>query len=198
STTGAQKEVRQNFDAALKVLDKFCDLADAVAFPGMPFGPVVSTIIQAEAASAFHDLLENGQAAQLRAPNDRWGGYAGLAIPALDYLQAMRARTKMIKALDELYAKYDALVAPSRATVAPPVDTEFSKAYPGTGGGPAIIPAGNIAGQPAISVPNGFGANNLPTGIQFTGRAWTEARLLSIAHAYQQATDWHTRRPKIA
>src|SRR5262249_60121233 len=106
--------------------------------------------------------------------------------------------TKMIRGRDELYAKYAALVAPAGATVAPPGDAEFSKAYPGTGGGPAITPAGNIAGQPAISVPNGFGANNLPTGIQFTGRAWTEARLLSIAHAYQQATDWHTRRPKIA
>ena len=53
----------------------------------------------------------------------------------------------------------------------------------------------NLAGQPAISVPNGFGPNNLPTGIQFTGRAWSEARLLTIAHAYQQATDWHRRRP---
>jgi aspartyl-tRNA(Asn)/glutamyl-tRNA(Gln) amidotransferase subunit A len=108
----------------------------------------------------------------------------------------MRVRVKMIKTLHELYAKYDALVAPSRSTVAYPIDVDFEKAYPGTGGGPAIIPAGNIAGQPAISVPNGFGLHGLPTGIQFTGKAWSEARLLTIAHAYQQATDWHTRRPK--
>jgi aspartyl-tRNA(Asn)/glutamyl-tRNA(Gln) amidotransferase subunit A len=39
--------------------------------------------------------------------------------------------------------------------------------------------------------------DGLPTGIQFTGRIWSEARLLSIAHAYQQATDWHRRRPNL-
>jgi aspartyl-tRNA(Asn)/glutamyl-tRNA(Gln) amidotransferase subunit A len=196
STQGSQKEVRQNFEESLKVLGKFCDIADAVTYPAGDYGPVVSTIIQAEGASAFRDLLESGQAGQLRVPNDRWGGYAGLTIPAVDYLQAMRVRVKMIKTLHELYAKYDALVAPSRSTVAYPIDVDFEKAYPGTGGGPAIIPAGNIAGQPAISVPNGFGLHGLPTGIQFTGKAWSEARLLTIAHAYQQATDWHTRRPK--
>lgn len=65
------------------------------------------------------------------------------------------------------------------------------------GFGPPIIQAGNLAGQPALAIPNGFGPNNLPTGIQFTGKAWSEARLLSIAHAYQQATDWHTRRPTL-
>ncbi len=198
STQGTQKEVRENFEQALKVLAKFCDIADAVTFPSMPYGPVVSTIVQVEGAAALRELLENGRCSELRAQNDKWGGYAGLTIPAVDYLQAMRIRTKMIKALDELYAKYDALVSPGRSTVAYPADVDFNKAYPGLGGpGPAIIPAGNLAGQPAVCVPNGFGAHNLPTAIQFTGRAWSEARLLSLAHAYQQATDWHTRRPKL-
>ena len=99
--------------------------------------------------------------------------------------------------LDGLYAKYDALVAPARATVAYPIDVDFSRAYRGFGGGPAIIPAGNLAGQPAVAVPNGFGPNNLPTGIQFTGRVWGEGRLLQLAHAYQQATDWHKKRPPV-
>jgi aspartyl-tRNA(Asn)/glutamyl-tRNA(Gln) amidotransferase subunit A len=101
----------------------------------------------------------------------------------------------MKKALDELYSKYDALIAPSRGTVAIPIDKDFNQAYPGVGGGPPVIPAGNIVGQPAISVPNGFGLHDLPTGIQFTARVWSEARLLSIAHAYQRETDWHMKRP---
>jgi Asp-tRNA(Asn)/Glu-tRNA(Gln) amidotransferase A subunit family amidase len=197
ATRNVQPAVRQNFEQSLKVLGKFCQITEDVAFPDRPFGPVVSTLINAEAASAFRDLLDSGRASQLRAANDRWGGYAGATILAVDYLQAMRIRTEMKKALDELYAKYDALIAPSRSTVAYPIDVEFEKAYPGKGGGPPVIPAGNIAGQPAISVPNGFGPNNLPTGIQFTGKVWSEARLLAIAHAFQQATDWHTRRPKI-
>ena len=197
ATRDVQPAVRQNFEQSLKVLGKFCQITEDVAYPDLAFGPVVSTLINAEAASAFRDLLDSGRASQLRAANDRWGGYAGATILAVDYLQAMRVRTGMKKALDELYAKYDALVAPSRSTVAYPIDVEFEKAYPGKGGGPPVIPAGNIAGQPALSVPNGFGPNNLPTGIQFTGKVWSEARLLAIAHAYQQATDWHMRRPKM-
>ena len=63
--------------------------------------------------------------------------------------------------------------------------------------GPPIIPAGNAVGQPALSVPNGFGLKNLPTGIQFTGRAWSEPRLLALGAAYQRATEWHEKHPKV-
>jgi aspartyl-tRNA(Asn)/glutamyl-tRNA(Gln) amidotransferase subunit A len=198
STESVQPAVRNNFNESLKVLARTCTIADPVAFPDLPYGPVVSAVIGAEAASAFRDLIESGRIRELRGASEKLGSYAALLTPAVDYLQAMRVRTAMKKALDELYARYDALVAPARATVSYPVDRTFEQAYPGLGGGPAIIPAGNLAGQPAISVLNGFGANDLPTGIQFTGRAWSEARLLSIAHAYQQATDWHTRRPRLA
>jgi aspartyl-tRNA(Asn)/glutamyl-tRNA(Gln) amidotransferase subunit A len=156
---------------------------------------VVGTVIGAEAASAFRDLIDSGRARELRTANLRSDIYAAAMTLAVDYLDAMRVRAKIKRALDELYAKYDALVAPSRGTVSYPIAVDFHRAYPGLGGGPAIIPAGNLAGQPAVSVPNGFGENNLPTGIQFTGRAWGEARLLTLAHAYQQATDWHRRRP---
>jgi aspartyl-tRNA(Asn)/glutamyl-tRNA(Gln) amidotransferase subunit A len=103
----------------------------------------------------------------------------------------------MRRVLHELYAKFDALIAPARTTVAYPIDRNFSEAYQQFRGGPPIIPAGNIAGQPALSVPTGFGADGLPTGIQFTGKAWSEPRLLSIARAYQDGTDWHRRRPTL-
>ena len=195
SASSAQAEVKKNFEASLQVLAKFGDIVEDVEFPKFPYGPVVSTIVEAEGASAFRDLLESGRAAQLRAASDRVGGYAGMVVSAVDYLQAMRIRPFIQRALGDLYAKYDALVAPSRATVAIPIDKDFDKAYPGIRGGPAVIPAGNLAGQPAISVPNGFGAHELPTGIQFTGRAWSESMLVAIAHAYQQATDWHRKRP---
>jgi len=193
----AQPEVRTNFKAAVDVLRRFADVEEGVEFPALPFGQAVGTIIDAEAASAFRELLESGRVRELRAADDRWGGYAGLAVLAVDYLQAMRARGPMKRALDALYAKYDALVAPSRSTVSSPIDLAFDKAYPGVGGGPSVIAAGNIAGQPAISVPDGFGLKKLPTGVQFTGRAWSEARLLAIADAYQRATDWHKKRPPI-
>jgi aspartyl-tRNA(Asn)/glutamyl-tRNA(Gln) amidotransferase subunit A len=197
ATEGAQPEVKKNFEDSLKVLAKFCEVEDGVAFPDLPFGFVVGTVIDAEAASAFRDLIESGRCKELRAANDRWGGYAASMVLAVDYLQAMRARGPMKRALEDLYAPYDALVAPARATVAYPVGVDFDKAYPGVGGGPPIIQAGNVVGQPALAVPNGFGAKGLPTGIQFTGRIWSEARLVEVAHAYQQATDWHQKRPPV-
>ncbi len=197
SADRVQPEVKKNFEESVKLLRRFADVDDSVEFPDMPFGPVVSTIVGAEGASAFRDLLESGRAGLLRQTNDRWGGYASSMILAVDYLQAMRIRGPMKRELDKLYSKYDALVAPSRATVSYPIALDFDKAYPGVGGGPAVIPAGNIAGQPAISIPNGFGANNLPTGIQLTGRAWSEARLVALASLYQRETDWHRKRPPV-
>ncbi|MCE9533461.1 MAG: hypothetical protein K8T89_20400, partial [Planctomycetes bacterium] len=65
------------------------------------------------------------------------------------------------------------------------------------GGAGEVISAGNAVGQPALSVPNGFGDNNLPTGLQFTGKIWSEATLLALARLYQNETDWHQKRPKV-
>jgi aspartyl-tRNA(Asn)/glutamyl-tRNA(Gln) amidotransferase subunit A len=197
SATGVQAAVKKNFEDALTVLGKFAEIEEPATLPDLPFGTVVSTVINAEAASAFRDLLESGGAAKLRAPRDRWGGYAGMLIPAVDYLQAMRLRGPMKRAMDDLYSRYDVLVAPSRATVALPLDRDFDKAYPGVVGGPPLIPAGNAVGQPAVSVLNGFGSSDLPTGIQFTGRAWSEAKLLTLAALYQRETEWHKKRPKL-
>lgn len=197
ATAGCQPAVVKNFEASLEVLRKQGCVIDTVTLPDQPFGPVVSTIISAEAANSFRALLDGGRTRELRAVNDRFGGFAGTMVLAVDYLQALRVRTVMKREFDALYAKFDAIVAPSRGTVAYPVGIDFDKAYPKFGGGTSLIPAGNVVGQPAISVPNGFGENNLPTGIQFTGRVWGEARLLTLAHRYQQATDWHTRRPKV-
>jgi aspartyl-tRNA(Asn)/glutamyl-tRNA(Gln) amidotransferase subunit A len=191
----AQPEVKKNFNAALRVLGRFAEVVEGVAFPDLPYGSVVGTVLDAEAASAFRDLIESGRIRDMLVPGNRTDGYAASLVLAVDYLQAMRVRAVMKRKLDALYARFDAVVAPSRATVAYPVDTEFHKAYPRFGEAVPLIPAGNVAGLPALSVPNGFGENNLPTGIQFTGRAWSEGRLLAIAHAYQQATDWHRKRP---
>src|SRR4029077_5935687 len=105
----------KNFTAAVKVLSEFCEVEENVPFPDLPFGAVVGTIITAEAASAFRDFIDAGGPAKLRAINHKFGGYAGMSILAVDYLHAMRARLPMKKTLDDLYSKYDSLIAPSRA-----------------------------------------------------------------------------------
>ncbi|HEV3481158.1 MAG TPA: amidase family protein, partial [Candidatus Acidoferrales bacterium] len=55
----------------------------------------------------------------------------------------------------------------------------------------------NLTGCPAISIPCGFTPQGLPVGLQLIGPRWCEARLLSIALAYEQATDWHSRHPAL-
>ncbi|HEY9405571.1 MAG TPA: amidase [Pyrinomonadaceae bacterium] len=195
----AQKEVRENFLASLEALRR----ADArvrvemdVKLPDYPYSAAVGTIVDAEGAAAFRDLIESGRVSELASSEGRIGGYAASLVTAVDYLHAMRMRVPMRRAWSELFRKYDVLVAPSRATVAYPVSKTFDQAWPGIGAS-SPIGASNLVGVPAVSVPNGFGQENLPTGIQFIGAAWSELMLVELADKHQQATDWHRRRPAL-
>ncbi|HWT01851.1 MAG TPA: amidase [Pyrinomonadaceae bacterium] len=192
----AQPAVRENFLRSLDVLRKFAAVEMDVKLPEFPYGPAVGTIVDAEGASAFRDLIESGRVAELASPAGRAGGYSASLVTAVDYLHAMRLRAPMRRAWDEMFAKHGLLVAPSRATVAYPLDKTFDKAYPDISTS-SPIGASNLVGVPAISVPNGFGQDNLPTGIQFVGPAWSESTLIDLAVKYQQATDWHKRRPNL-
>ncbi len=191
----AQPEVRENFLASLDVLAEFCTITRNVEWPEFPWGPAVGTIVGAEGASAFSDLIESGGLARLRCPRDRSTGYSGMFVYAVDYLHAMRLRVPMRRAVSDFYQRYDAVVAPTRATVASPADVEFQKAYPGVRGGPPLIPAGNLCGLPALCVPMGPGENGLPTSIQWMGPPHSEETLVAIGNEYQARTDWHRRTP---
>jgi aspartyl-tRNA(Asn)/glutamyl-tRNA(Gln) amidotransferase subunit A len=201
-TARAQPEVKANFEAALEVLARFATLERDVEFPDFPWGPAVGIIVDAEGASAFRELIESGGTRKLRAKSDRWGGYPAIVTFAVDYLEAMRGRVKMRASLDALLARYDAVVAPTRLIVAPMIGYDFDKqpdAPPpppsDSPSPPSTVPAGNLAGLPALCVPNGFGQHGLPTSLQFLGRAHSETTLIAIADRYQRATDWHKRRP---
>ena len=194
-TEKVQPEVRENFERSLGILGELADVKRDVEWPDFPWGPAVSAIVGAEGASAFLDLIESGRVKELKCPKDRHGGYAGTLIPAVDYLQAMRLRAPMKRALADLFEKYDLVVAPTRASVAYPADKNFDDAYPGIGGGPALIAAGNLCGLPALALPNGFGENGLPTSLSLMGKAFSESELVALGDAYQQRSDWHTRRP---
>ncbi len=190
-----QPEVKANFEASIEKLRSFCDLTMDVEFPDYPWGQIVGTIVSAEGASAFLDLIESGKLAELQNPNDRWGGYSGMMVFAVDYLHAMRVRKIARKAMLDWLAKFDAVIAPTRSTVAYPINVNFNQAYPGIQSGPSVIGGTNAAGVPAVCVPNGFGQFNLPTSIQFVGKPFDESTLLAIANRYQAETDWHTKRP---
>jgi aspartyl-tRNA(Asn)/glutamyl-tRNA(Gln) amidotransferase subunit A len=197
--SGLQKEVKQNFLAAMRHLSEFAEIDEKeVALPNLPFGTALGTILNCEAASAFRELLESGKALELQNEQDKVGGYSGLFTPAVDYLHAQRLRGRMKREMHAIYEGYDALICPTFGTVAQPIDRPFGKAYPGFGSpSTGVIPANNIVGQPGMSVPMGFGENGLPTGLSFTGRAWSEAKLVHLARLFQALTDWHLRRPEM-
>src|SRR5215210_3507776 len=186
----AQAEVNKNFLASVDVLRHFADVEMDVKLPEFPYGPAVGTIVDAEGASAFRELIESGRVSELASPEGRVGGYAASLVTAVDYLHAMRMRAPMRRAWGEMFKKIDVLAAPSRATVSYPVDKTFDKAYPGIGAS-SPIGAANLVGVPAVSIPNGLGQNGLPTGMQIVGPAWGEAELIELASAYQAETDFH-------
>jgi len=192
-----QPEVAANFRQALKVLEDKLEIVEDVELPDLPYGAVAGMIIGAEGVSAFDDLLKDGRQAQLTAPEDRMGGYPALAISAADYIRALRVRRPMQRALDDFLKKFDMLAVPTRTTVASPIDKPFREAWPGFTGGANVIGPTNVVGVPGVSVPNGFGVENLPTGLSFTARAFDEAKLVTLARLYQNRTDWHTRRPPV-
>ena len=203
ATVGVQKEVADNFDASLRVIEDFAELVPEVELPDHPYGTAASLIIDAEGASAFEDLLETGRAKLLTAPEDRHGGYSGTTVFAKDYLKALRLRGVMGRALDDVFARYDAVVSPTRGTVAFPIGKPFNEGWPNVPIPPGMRTqplgaAANIAGLPGIALPNGFGLEGLPTSISFTGRVFEENLLIAAASEYQTRTDWHRRRPPIA
>jgi aspartyl-tRNA(Asn)/glutamyl-tRNA(Gln) amidotransferase subunit A len=198
ATDHIQAEVAQNFTAALGVLHDVIDVVPDVTLPDLPWGVVGGTIIAAEGSSAFDDLIESGRVAWLTAAEDRIGGYGALAIPARDYLRALRVRRLMGKAFDDFIKQFDAIAVPSRNSVASPVDKSFREAWPDVTGGASLIGPANVVGAPAISLLNGFGVAGLPTGISFTTRVFDEAVLVDLGRVYQERTDWHTRTPVIA
>jgi aspartyl-tRNA(Asn)/glutamyl-tRNA(Gln) amidotransferase subunit A len=193
-TEKVQKEVRENFEASLAKLGDAIQVTRDVEWPDLPWG-AVGTIVSAEGASAFLELIDSGDVAKLRCPACRTGGYHGLLVPAVDYVHAMRARRPMRAAMKKLYASFDVVATPTRASVAYPIDKEFQSVYPGIAGGPPIIAAGNLTGLPALAMPNGFGENGLPTSIAFMGAPFSEALLCSLGALLQSRTDWHTKKP---
>ena len=192
-----QPAVRENFEASLAALGDRVSVERDVEWPDFPWGPAVGTIVNAEGAAAFLPLLETGGVEKLRCPADRTGGYSGLFTFAVDYIQALRVRAPMKRAVGALFEKYDVVASPTRSSIAYPTGKKFRDAYPDLRSGPPLIPAGNLCGLPAVCLPNGFGDAGLPTSTAFLGPALSEKTLLDLASAYQKETDWHRQRPPV-
>ena len=126
---------------------------------------------------------------------------AGLFITAIDYLKAQQARTVFNHETRQLLTDVDLLLGPTEPVTAPPILAEKVQAGEQTIGTTAALTQYtrpyNITGGPAISVPCGFSKSGMPIGLQLAGKPFDELTVLRAAHAYEQATNWRTRRPPI-
>jgi len=120
----------------------------------------------------------------------------GAMYSSSEYSLARRKQAEVRRRCEDLFDTYDVLILPTTPIAAPVFEgenaverarllTRFTAPF-------------NLAGVPALSVPCGFTKSGLPIGLQIVSRAWNESGALRAGHTYQQATDWHTRRPEIA
>jgi aspartyl-tRNA(Asn)/glutamyl-tRNA(Gln) amidotransferase subunit A len=193
----SQPSVVANFKRSLDVLRDFADVTEDVPHPDFPYTEVFTALLQGECASAFRDLIESGRSKMLRSPDDKIGGYEQYATLAVDFVDAMRQRAKIDRAVRAMIAPYDALVHPSQSTIAYPVGPKFSKTYTQWPGAVDPVSSANLAGIPAMSIPNGFAEHGLPTGLGIVANAWREPQLVAIGLAYQSRTTFHKRRPTL-
>jgi aspartyl-tRNA(Asn)/glutamyl-tRNA(Gln) amidotransferase subunit A len=191
-----QPQTQAAFVAALDVLKRLGADYKEVTLPEMPTDEAAGTIVVAEAASAFEDVTRDGHAFNLVVdPEMRGGLVANLALPAVDYIRALRVRALAQQTLPSVFAGIDALIAPSYLVVAPAITASLDQSFPGSDNG--LSGLGNMLGLPAVGVPMGFGPGTLPLGMQFVGAPMKEDVVLALAAAYQEATDWHARRPPL-
>jgi len=177
----AERYESRDFDLeTLRVLREDIGLElHPVQLPDFPVD-ALGFILSAEAAAAFDELTRSGRDDELtRQGNGAWPNSFRTArmIPAVEYIQANRARAKYQVQLADAWRDVDVVVAPSRRL--------------------GIVGATNLTGQPCVVVPNGFRDDGTPVSISFLGNLYQDAEALQVAHAYQQATEFHLRRPSL-
>jgi aspartyl-tRNA(Asn)/glutamyl-tRNA(Gln) amidotransferase subunit A len=149
-------------------------------------------------ASSFHRPFL-AQRAGMYADDIRPLLLGGLFMPAVDYLQAQRARRIIRREWAKVFDEIDVLVSPTTPVTA----TKFGEETADLPGGKKPLVRAyldltlpfNLCGYPAVSVPCGFSAAGLPIGMQLVGKPFSEGLLLRMAHQYQLETTWHQRRP---
>ena len=125
----------------------------------------------------------------------------GREVSAPDYVQAQLVRHRIRRQLEQLFEQVDVIVTPTTPLVAFPSGetrtTICGKEEDARAATTRLTRGFNATGHPALSVCCGFSSDDLPVGLQIVGRLWDEATVLQVGYAYEQATDWHTRKPPL-
>ncbi len=189
----AQDEMAASIDAAAATLRDLGATVEEVEMPPLSeFAAINRVILLSEAYAIHEEWLQ-----------ERPGDYAhftrerllpGAFMRAPHYVQALRHREKMKHAFDEMMRSYDAVLTASSMQVPCRIDDvpEVERTYSRQSRTPF-----NVIGNPALVVPSGFDKDGLPLSIQIAGRAFDEATVYRIGHAYEQATRWFEKHPPV-
>ena len=200
-------------DALVKAIDVLGELGASVEEVSIPLSAHARTIMGGlkieppitHRELVRHHLQELGQ-------ENRVGYIVGGIFPAQAYYKAQKLTYLLRSQIMQVLEKEDVLVLPTAAGTAQEVEPEPTNDT-GAGHHPRLGPVSNYAGlsstpgiftqsfslaaTPALSICCGFTSQNLPIGLQIGGRLFGEATMLKVAHAYEQNTPWHTRRPPL-
>jgi aspartyl-tRNA(Asn)/glutamyl-tRNA(Gln) amidotransferase subunit A len=188
-------QIEQAVNAALQVLGRLTASTRDVELPPYQTLPVVGA-----EAYAFHAqyLMKTPQLYQ---PMTRRRLEAGSAVTAAAYIEGRRELDRLRRAVGTVFSTVDLLITPTTPIL--PSTVQESINDPGTppAGGVALSLRNtqpfDIYGLPSISIPCGFTRSGLPIGLEISGPHLGEPVVLALAHAYEQATDWHRRTPSL-
>jgi aspartyl-tRNA(Asn)/glutamyl-tRNA(Gln) amidotransferase subunit A len=182
-------------DTAEKTVKKLFPNVKHAALPVGPWEDAGNIVVAVECAASFRRLIRSGRVSELADPLGQIAGFVNEQFSAADYLQALKAREILQKEMDALFDSFDVLVTAAQPVAATPLDLnlETDLQFPDPLG--AI---GNLCGLPALAVPCGFSAKNLPVGLQFVARAGGDFAVIQGARTFQQHTDWHKKHPKLS
>jgi len=190
----ADGEVLEAVQAAARLFEGLGAAVEQVELPELRQAAQANGLMVTSDAAAFHrerlqtrpqdfgpDVLERLQ--------------GGAAYTSSEYILARRTQSQLRRKFEAFFARFDLLLLPATPIPAPdrqgedavqraPLLTRFTAPF-------------NLTGLPALSLPCGFNAQGLPIGLQIVAGPWKEAALLRAGYAYEQATDWHKRRPEL-
>jgi aspartyl-tRNA(Asn)/glutamyl-tRNA(Gln) amidotransferase subunit A len=198
---GLQPEVATAIETALVVIRGLvADTRDVQ----MPASPGLGSVSNAE-IYAYHEPWIT-KTPELYQEATRRIVMGGATARSDAYIQGLRHVALARRDIAKVFASIDVLVMPTTTAVTTLIPGQAAPAPGAARGGaaPAGGPAGfrntsyfSYYGLPAISVPCGFTASGLPIGLQISGAPFAESNVLALAHAYEQATEWHKRRPVV-
>ena len=188
----ASEDVRRAMDAALDVLRGLgAALEECRVRPLGSYFDVKIIIAESEIFSVHQKNL-------VARPKDFGADFLSRVLPSVlftanDYVQATREHRRMMVEMEPLFARFDAFVTAGMGEAPRLADYRSVSFWQK----PSLLTAWNVTGQPVLELPNGFGRNGLPLGMQIVGRPFGEPMLLRIGQAYERATEWHTRQPRL-